>query len=136
MHTVAVPSMSFTWFSILYQPPYATDNTMLVYSTWFVYISSSFFRFTICFLDIVTIIVRFLFTILVKNNEPRLFKHLVKHSMYGFYINRFYNMRIHPCFKRLLFIFFKCICCHGNDWNIGFLVILQSTKENSCYILC
>lgn len=43
MHTVAVPSMISTWFSILYQPPYATDNTMLTYSTWFVYISSSFF---------------------------------------------------------------------------------------------
>ena len=43
MHTVAVPSMISTWFSILYQPPYATDNTMLAYSTWFVYISSSFF---------------------------------------------------------------------------------------------
>ena len=49
MHTVAVPSMISTWFSILYQPPYATDNTMLTYSTWFVYILSSFFWFTICF---------------------------------------------------------------------------------------
>ena len=39
MHTVAVPSMISTWFSILYQPPYATDNTMLTYSTW-----SSIFR--------------------------------------------------------------------------------------------
>lgn len=43
-------------------------------------------------------------------------------------------MRIHPCFKRLLFIFFKCICGHGNDWNIGFLVILQSTNLPGCHI--
>ena len=93
--------MISTWFSILYQPPYATDNTMLAYSTWFVYISSSFFRFTICSLDIFTIITCFSFAILVKNNKPRLF---------------------------------KCICGHGNDWNIGFLVILQSTNLPGCHI--
>ena len=56
-------------------------------------------------------------------------KHLVNNRKYCFYINWFCNMSIHTCFKCLLFIFFKCIGGHGNDWDIGFFIILQGVRR-------
>lgn len=61
-------------------------------------------------------------------------KHLVKNRKYCFYINWFCNMSIHTCFKCLLFIFFECVCGHGNDWNICFPVIPQSADFPGCHI--